>query len=664
MPLVLTLVAMLCVLSWGHSPVLRADTVVLDPIEVTAPADEVYRVGDVAFEEVSGFITVIPRDKFAARMTSLAEVIEIETGVQVRQSGGLGSFSTVALRGASAQQVLIYIDGLPLNEAAGGAVDLSQISLSEVQAIEVYRGIIPVQFASASIGGAINIRTLRPSGKNENSVNLGYGSFDTKQLGVSHLGGKSAWETVLSAQYMDSANDFTFVNDNGTPQNPDDDRVESRNNAQVSRVNALFKLGRQFESGFRTDALFDVLDKEQGLPSVDNNPATTASLDTASLNANLSLSAQKLFDSPWNARLRAFASQRREEFDDSKGQIGLAAQHTRDKTRRYGLEAFSERVSQQHTFSGMFNLSRENYESSDLSGRTEDLEARRVMIESALQATQFFFQGNRVLLTPALRYQAYRDKIEDSGDSESNDYLNPQVGLKFELTDDVAIKANAARYVRIPSFFELFGDRGFVKGNGDLQAEQGINIDGGIDIQHYFSTAWLDEWNLSLNYFYSDIDDLIALVFDARGVGRAVNIASAEIQGVEFSTRFGFPTQTYLTLNATWQDPVNRSPIAAFDGKRLPGRYETMAFLRLEQFIRFVKLYYEFRYESGLFYDSANLLPATDVREHNLGVEAQYGPVQLSFEARNLGDENFQEFNGFPTPGLSLFGKLTYRFEF
>lgn len=132
---------------------------------------------------------------------------------------------------------------------------------------------------------------------------------------------------------------------------------------------------------------------------------------------------------------------------------------------------------------------------------------------------------------------------------------------------------------------------------------------------------------------------------------------------MEFGTRFGFPTETVLILNATWQDPLNRSQVAAFEGKRLPGRYETMAFFRLEHFIRFLKFYYEFRYESGLFYDSANLLPAADVREHNIGVEAEYGAARFGLEARNLRDENFEEFNDFPTPGLSLFGKPTYRFE-
>lgn len=138
-----------------------------------------------------------------------------------------------------------------------------------------------------------------------------------------------------------------------------------------------------------------------------------------------------------------------------------------------------------------------------------------------------FYQQETLLLTPALRYQAHRDTLEGAIDSESDDYLNPQAGIRYELAEDLFIKANAGRYVRIPSFFELFGDRGFVKGNPNLNAEQGINIDGGVEFRRYFPTDWLSEWNLNLNYFYSDIDDLIALVFDARGVGRAVNIASA-----------------------------------------------------------------------------------------------------------------------------------------
>lgn len=644
--------------------VLAADTETqeLEPMTVTTTADRVHRTGDVVLGETPSFATVIKRDRFEGRLTSLADVIESETGVQVRQSGGLGSFSIASLRGSSSQQVTVYLDGLPLNEASGGGVDLSQISLADVQSIEIYRGVTPINFARASIGGAINIRTLRVDDENQIRVNAGYGSFDTRRAGVSYLGGKGGWDTVLTAEYFDTDNDFEFVNDNGTEFNPGDDRVERRNNAQVTRGSGLLKLGRSLDSSTRLDFLFNALDKDQGLPSRDNSPANNTSLDTLNLNTNLRLTADQIAGSPWNATARAFASRRRENYDDSDSRIGLAPQKTHDVTWRYGLQSYVERTTPQHVMNGIVEFSRETYDSEDKTGQRDNVDASRDAIESGVQATMFYFDDD-LLVTPAVRLQTHWDDFGGDAGSSSETYLNPQGGVKVRLADGIATKANLGRYVRLPSFFELFGDRGFVIGNPRLDPERGINFDVGVQINKVLSTPFLQGLDINLAYFYSDIDDLIAFVFDARGVGRAVNISRAEIQGVEFGASLTFSTNTFFTLNATWQDPVNRSDISAFDGKRLPGRYERKVFLRLEQLVSRFKLYYEFDHEAGLFYDAANLLSAKDMNKHNLGVNAEFGAWSFGFEARNLSDENFEDFNGFPTPGRSFYGTAMYRFD-
>ncbi len=638
------------------------DTEELEPMTVTATADRVHRTGDVVQGELPAFATVIERDRFEGRLTSLADVIESETGVQVRQSGGLGSFSIASLRGSSSQQVTVYLDGLPLNEASGGGVDLSQISLADVESIEIYRGTTPINFARGSIGGAINIRTLRVKDANQIRVNGGYGSFDTRRAGMLYLGEKNGWDTVLTAEYFDTDNDFEFVNDNGTEFNSNDDRKEHRNNAQVTRGSGLFKLGHRLDKSKRLDFLFNAFDKDQGLPSRDNSPANDASLDTFNLNTNLRLTVDQIAGRPWNATARAFASRRRENYDDSDSQIGLAPQKTHDVTWRYGLQSYVERTTPWHIMKGIVEFSRETYESEDKIGQREKLDASRNAIESGVQATMFYFNDD-LLLTPALRLQTHWDDFDGNAGSSSETYVNPQGGVRLRLADGIATKANLGRYVRLPSFFELFGDRGFVKGNPELESERGINFDVGVQLNKHLSTPFLQSLDINLAYFYSNIDDLIAFVFDARGVGRAVNISRANIQGMELGASLAFSTNTLFTMNATWQDPENRSDIAAFDGKRLPGRYSRKVFLRVEQLVSRFKLYYEFDHESGVFYDAANLLSARDVNKHNLGVNAELGSWRFGFEARNLSDKNFEDFNGFPTPGRAFFGTAIYRFD-
>jgi len=634
----------------------------LDPLEVTATPERTRRTGDVELSETPAVVTVIERDRFEGRLTSLGEVIEAETGVQVRRSGGLGSISEASLRGASSQQVMVYLDGLPLNQAFGGGVDLSRVSLAGVGAIEVYRGITPIQFPRASLGGAINIRTPRASDGNRTSINAGYGSFSTVEAGLLHQGEHRGWETVLSADYLNSKNDFTFVNDNGTDFNSGDDREERRNNAQVERGGGLLKVGRRFGDDTRLDLMVTGFGKDQGLPSVDNSPDTVATLDTLEFNGNLRLSAETLADSPWNGSLRLYGGSVREDFDDSLAQIGQIATNTLDHTRRYGAQTYVERAALDSTIAAILDVSRETYDSEDQLNRRETREASRNSLETGAQASLFWFD-QRLLVTPALRFLVNRDEFGDPSGPRTESWWSPQVGLKYEVSSVLDLRANAGRYVRPPSFFELFGDRGFLIGNSQLEAESGVNLDLGLSYNALSPATWLDSAEFRATGFYSDVDDLIAFVFDARGVGRPVNISSARIAGLELGSTLTFPTDTLMTLNATFQNPENSSEVAVFDGKRLPGRYTTMVYLRLDQFFGRFKFYYEFLFESGLFYDRANLLPATNVNKHNVGVAGEFGRWRLGFQAENLTNQNFEQFNGFPTPGRAFFGTVSYRFE-
>lgn len=112
--------------------------VTLDAVVVTAEkSDSDFQTGDVDTEQTPAFFSVIKREQFEGKMENLSEIIEKEAGVQIRQSGGLGSFSTVSLRGSSSEQVVIYMDGVPLNEASGGGVNLANISLSDIASVEI-----------------------------------------------------------------------------------------------------------------------------------------------------------------------------------------------------------------------------------------------------------------------------------------------------------------------------------------------------------------------------------------------------------------------------------------------------------------------------------------------------------------------------------------------
>lgn len=67
------------------------------------------------------------------------------------------------IRGSNTSQVLILLDGRPINDLGSGGFNLSEFSTSTVERIEVLPGGASTLYGSDAIGGIINIITSRPT---------------------------------------------------------------------------------------------------------------------------------------------------------------------------------------------------------------------------------------------------------------------------------------------------------------------------------------------------------------------------------------------------------------------------------------------------------------------------------------------------------------------
>lgn len=104
--------------------------------------------------------TVITRaDVERWQLTDLVGALAREAGVQFAQSGGPGSAASLFLRGANSSQVLVLVDGVPLNAAVGGGATLGGIALDTIDRIEIARGNLSSLYGSAAIGGVVHIFT-------------------------------------------------------------------------------------------------------------------------------------------------------------------------------------------------------------------------------------------------------------------------------------------------------------------------------------------------------------------------------------------------------------------------------------------------------------------------------------------------------------------------
>lgn len=160
-----------------------ADALKLDTIVVTANRDIQPR------EETNAAVTVFTRaDIDRLQPSSVAELINKVPGVQVTQSGGMGSNTGIFIRGTKTAQSLVLIDGQRIGSASAGGAALQHLAIDQIERIEVLRGSRSAIYGADAIGGVIQVFTRRGDGNGiKPRLRIAGGSNGTweKSLGVS-----------------------------------------------------------------------------------------------------------------------------------------------------------------------------------------------------------------------------------------------------------------------------------------------------------------------------------------------------------------------------------------------------------------------------------------------------------------------------------------------
>ena len=205
---------------------LATGSAVLDELLITDEKGSLPRTGEVVEDEHTGSRSRLTTLRLEQPGAQLGELLGSTSGVQQRQSGGFGTFSSITVRAASAAQTAVYLDGILLNSAGEPVIDLSALEILNLSSVDLYRGSAPLQLGHASMGGAVNLNTEDASDRTGNRIRLGVGSFSHASLLAASQGRSGKWDWTGSLAHQRSDNDFTFINDNATPLNPDDDEKQ------------------------------------------------------------------------------------------------------------------------------------------------------------------------------------------------------------------------------------------------------------------------------------------------------------------------------------------------------------------------------------------------------------------------------------------------------
>jgi len=169
-------------------------------------------------EDVSAFTSVIYPEKYQGEFQTTAELLERTVGVRVIDFGGLGQHQAISIRGSSPEQIVVLLDGVRLNSAQRGGVDISSIPLEMIERIEVIRGGEAALFGADALGGVVNIISKKgktgEDGKPATSLLGSLGSFHTFKGSFSHGFKVEDFDYFISHTHQSTRGNFSYLNTN------------------------------------------------------------------------------------------------------------------------------------------------------------------------------------------------------------------------------------------------------------------------------------------------------------------------------------------------------------------------------------------------------------------------------------------------------------------
>ncbi|MCC3143808.1 TonB-dependent receptor [Halanaerobium sp. Z-7514] len=520
----------------------QEDVIDLDEVVVTASRYE------EAIMDTPVSIEVISQEDIAQSTSqNVAELLNTYTGVSIRDYGGPTRLNQVSIRGASPNQVLILIDGTPLNDPKNGSFDLSLIPTNNIERIEVIKGPASVIYGANAMGGVVNIITKDIEVEPQTRVSLNYGSYNNFTYELSHSQRFDDLGVYLS--YLNRDSDGHIDGDK-----LDQETLYARFNYQLSDHSDLTFI---FED--------NTSDKKLGNEEIQ---------DDNYQNLNLKWNTQK-------DRRDTFVNvyQKNLEIYYEHDIFGIS-EHT---STQQGFNINNTNYFTSHILNYGFEIKEDDVESTDIIGGQQKNTNKALYIQDDWEVS------NQLNLKIGARY----DDHEEYGSE-----LSPQIGVNYQLSDNYSLVASAAQAFKAPTFDDLYGDYPWYIGDPDLEAETSDNYEIGLRFAQEKTSG-------QISLFRRDVENLIQTM--SRDPERDIrsNIeGTSEFKGVEleFDRRITNSVNTKLNytyldardeddnrlsnqpyhnakLSLNYNDQVNR---IALDGRLVAGRRDLPSYFVLD----------------------------------------------------------------------------------
>lgn len=612
---------------------LKAEVVRFSEVLVTATRENALQ------NEVAVATEVISRLELQeSHSQNIGEVLEFATGVFVKNYGHIGALKTASIRGASENQILILLDGQRLNLAQGTAPDLSDIPLQAIERVEIIRGGNSALYGTDAVGGVVNLitRSNTESKPLSGQVTTTAGSFGTRVLEANFGQKLNKFDYFLAHTYISSDGDFSIEDSQGSSV--------KRTNNELTLNDTFFKVRYTPNSASQISGFVQIHDADRGAPGPTSFPSETAIQKDKSWKYNLFYRQQ--FAARLGLKAQTYFYKFKQNFDDPNPAFPFSSEHKNDVL---GFNFQSNwRASNSNEITGGYEFRQDKINSTDvaLQKRSNHSVFLQDQIRSSLK------QNFEITLVPALRWDKFSDLDEQ---------ISPKMGfsLRYLAGFQLNLRGNWGKSFRAPSFNDLYWPAGpFAVGNPDLKPEKGI----GYDLGFLLNLKRTGYWAFEVNYFNSNLENLIIWGPDANFVFSPENVQEASIKGFESRLSYSDPNDiAHLNLDYTYLDAED-----AVNNNQLIYRPKHQLKAELIVSIKQIRVKGGFRFLGKRFTnaDNSSLLDSHSLVDIGAAWNQPFnvGNFKIKIAMRNIFDKQIKVIDGFPAPGRELRSSVGFTF--
>lgn len=588
-------------------------------------------------------VTVITRaDIEHAGSKDLAQIINEQGGLYINgANSNPGKDKNIYLRGGRTDHTLITIDGIPVYDASGigSNFDIRNLSIDNIERIEVLKGSQGTLYGADAIAGVINIITKKNASEkfSANAMASG-GSYGTIRTNAGFAGKQNKLDYNVGYSFFQTDGISEADEPVGSTEKYDRDGYK-QNSLEIST-------GIQAANLLRVQPYLRYTTNKGSLDAqgfVDDKNATyhAKNLQTG-LRNELNVGAAKI-NLLYNYNLTD------RDYKNATSESGF-------KAKEHFLESFYVQTFGKLKLTTGADFRRSNMDQSSTLSYVKPLGSDSV------------FQHQTGIYT-ALNYNHKALSIEGGGrwnnHSQYGENFAFNLNPSYLIQDQWKFFANLSTGYKTPSLYQLFSEYG----NNSLSPEKSLNMEGGIQ---YFTTD--QKASLRATFFHRDVEDLITFFFDPVTYNaQYINRDRQKDKGVEvdgklvldrfrlnafysfadgaITTKQGNKDTSYYNL---YRRPKHSATITA--GTQWTKSFYTSLTL---QSVNGVK---DLTFEPPTFQQKEVNLKNYLLVSINLEYKLTQLPIRFFADVRNITDTKYAEIYGYQSPGLNAYGGMRVNF--